>query len=48
MKNIYTIYIFLAVALCTAWNSTAQQDPQFTQYMYNQNIINPAYATGNK
>ena len=22
----------------------AQQDPQYTQYMYNQNIINPAYA----
>ncbi|MDP5078208.1 MAG: type IX secretion system membrane protein PorP/SprF [Nonlabens sp.] len=28
--------------------STAQQDPQFTQYMYNQNILNPAYATGRK
>jgi type IX secretion system PorP/SprF family membrane protein len=24
----------------------AQQDPQFTQYMYNMSIINPAYATG--
>lgn len=22
----------------------AQQDPQYTQYMYNQNVINPAYA----
>lgn len=25
---------------------SAQQDPQFTNYMYNQSIINPAYATG--
>jgi type IX secretion system PorP/SprF family membrane protein len=24
----------------------AQQDPQYTQYMYNMNVINPAYATG--
>lgn len=23
---------------------TAQQDPQYTQYMYNMNVINPAYA----
>lgn len=23
----------------------AQQDPQFTHYMYNMNVINPAYAT---
>jgi len=23
----------------------AQQDPQFTQYMYNMSVINPAYAT---
>jgi hypothetical protein len=22
----------------------AQQDPQYTQYMYNMNIVNPAYA----
>ena len=24
----------------------AQQDPQFTQYTYNMNVINPAYVTG--
>ncbi len=23
----------------------AQQDPHYTQYMYNQNVVNPAYAT---
>jgi type IX secretion system PorP/SprF family membrane protein len=27
--------------------ATAQQDPQYTQYMYNMNVVNPAYA-GNK
>jgi type IX secretion system PorP/SprF family membrane protein len=27
-------------------NSSAQQDPQYTQYMYNMNVVNPAYATG--
>ena len=26
--------------------SFAQQDPQYTHYMYNMNIVNPAYATG--
>src|SRR5436190_12940151 len=25
----------------------AQQDPQYTQYMYNMSIINPAYSTDN-
>lgn len=27
-------------------NASAQQDPQFTQYMYNMSVVNPAYATG--
>lgn len=27
-------------------NVSAQQDPEYTQYMYNMNVINPAYATG--
>lgn len=25
--------------------AVAQQDPQYTQYMYNMNVVNPAYAT---
>lgn len=25
-------------------NISAQQDPQYTQYMYNMNVVNPAYA----
>lgn len=30
--------------LLTFLDATAQQDPHYTQYMYNMNIINPAYA----
>lgn len=35
--------------LCIAWvallqNATAQQDPQYTQYMFNMQVINPAYV----
>ena len=40
MKKIYIILIVFLFAL----NSNAQQDPQYTQYMYNMNVINPAYA----
>ena len=25
-------------------DANAQQDPHYTQYMYNMNVINPAYA----
>lgn len=31
-------------ALFLSLNSYGQQDPQYTQYMYNMNIVNPAYA----
>jgi type IX secretion system PorP/SprF family membrane protein len=34
-----TLMVFVAL------QSYAQQDPQFTQYMYNMSVINPAYAT---
>ena len=40
MKKILIIlFVFLF-----ANNIEAQQDPQYTQYMYNMNVINPAYA----
>lgn len=26
--------------------ASAQQDPEYTQYMYNMSVLNPAYATG--
>lgn len=41
MKRI--IYTSLLVVL-TAFGAQAQQDPHYTQYMYNMNVINPAYA----
>jgi type IX secretion system PorP/SprF family membrane protein len=37
---------YLALALLTlfAFEANAQQDPHYTQYMYNMNVVNPAYA----
>ncbi|WP_300569270.1 type IX secretion system membrane protein PorP/SprF [Flavobacterium sp.] len=32
------------VALVSFFDVQAQQDPHYTQYMYNMNVINPAYA----
>ena len=32
------------LALVTFFDAHAQQDPHYTQYMYNMNVINPAYA----
>jgi len=37
-KIILALFAFAAIAM------HSQQDPQYTQYMYNMNIINPAYA----
>jgi type IX secretion system PorP/SprF family membrane protein len=36
--------VHLIILLLVGFAATAQQDPQYTQYMYNMNIINPAYA----
>ena len=41
MKN----YILFVIALCVNLVAFGQQDPQYTQYMYNQNVINPGYTT---
>ncbi|QYJ69227.1 PorP/SprF family type IX secretion system membrane protein [Flavobacterium litorale] len=38
------IYLAALVALWGIGEATAQQDPHYTQYMYNMNVINPAYA----
>ena len=40
MKKRYLIILIFLYA----FSSNAQQDPQYTQYMYNMNVINPAYA----
>ena len=34
----------IIVVLLLAFKMHGQQDPQYTQYMYNMNIVNPAYA----
>ena len=38
------IYFTLAFAFMIMLSAKAQQEPQYTQYMYNMNVINPAYA----
>ena len=40
MKKIY----FIAILSLLFSDLKAQQDPQYTQYMYNMSVINPAYA----
>ncbi|MFK7001635.1 PorP/SprF family type IX secretion system membrane protein [Flavobacterium oreochromis] len=39
-NNIYKVYLLLI-----SLTSFAQQDPQYTHYMYNMSVVNPAYAT---
>lgn len=43
MKKILILFIII---VCYKINY-AQQDAQYTQYMYNMNVINPAYTTDN-
>lgn len=43
MKKFYILTVVLAAMLFSK-QSNAQQDPQYTQYMYNMNVLNPAYA----
>ncbi|WP_308419221.1 PorP/SprF family type IX secretion system membrane protein [Bizionia arctica] len=41
-RNIIPAFIFLIGSIFTSYG---QQDPEYTQYMYNMSLINPAYAT---
>ncbi|WP_397363810.1 type IX secretion system membrane protein PorP/SprF [Olleya sp. R77988] len=38
------IYFTIAISLFIILGVNAQQDPQYTQYMYNMSTVNPAYA----
>jgi type IX secretion system PorP/SprF family membrane protein len=38
--------IFLINFLIYITSASAQQDPEYTHYMYNMSVVNPAYATG--
>ncbi len=42
MKRSYILILVVIFAACYSGN--AQQDPQYTQYMYNTQVVNPAYA----
>lgn len=42
MKKRY--FIFIVMGLWSNMHSVAQQNPQYTQYMYNMSVVNPAYA----
>lgn len=42
MKHSYFTLILLI--LLGTFSTNAQQDPQYTQYMYNTEVVNPAYA----
>tara|TARA_R110002050_G_scaffold57866_1_gene130129 strand:- start:43094 stop:44053 length:960 start_codon:yes stop_codon:yes gene_type:complete len=47
--NIYhKIAALVGLTFLMSVQSFAQQDPQFTQYMYNMSVINPAYATADE
>ncbi len=39
-----TIFLFAITLMLICTSSYGQQDPQYTHYMYNMNVINPAYA----
>lgn len=43
MKKSY-IAIIVSILFGNVFVSNAQQDPQYTQYMYNTQVVNPAYA----
>jgi len=38
-------YSIVVLILVSGLTTHAQQDPQYTQYMYNMSVLNPAYAT---
>lgn len=38
------LFLFVLALVLTTTSSYGQQDPQYTHYMYNMNVVNPAYA----
>lgn len=42
--NKVLFFVFGIIMFAKTSNSYAQQDPQYTQYMYNMSVVNPAYA----
>ena len=44
MRNSIIKFLFIVSIALLSLEGNAQQDPHFTQYMYNMGVINPAYA----
>ncbi len=44
MKLISSLILICVMSICMMTSTHAQQDPQYTQYMYNTMSVNPAYA----
>jgi type IX secretion system PorP/SprF family membrane protein len=44
MKRIQLFLVILVLIITSSIASFGQQDPQYTHYMYNMNVVNPAYA----
>lgn len=43
-KHMKKIFFTALIVLMTFLDASAQQDPHYTQYMYNMSVVNPAYA----
>ena len=39
-----SVLLIVSILMLTITSSYGQQDPQYTHYMYNMNVVNPAYA----
>ena len=48
MKNSTSKLTFFAAFVLFCGSIFGQQDPEYTQYMYNMSVINPAYSTVNQ
>ena len=44
MKSFFSIIILVVLCVFTSTSTFAQQDPHYTQYMYNTMSVNPAYV----
>lgn len=44
LKSNYSVALLIVLLICSANTGWAQSESQYTQYMYNTTIINPAYA----
>ncbi|TVZ26970.1 type IX secretion system PorP/SprF family membrane protein [Gillisia sp. Hel_I_86] len=45
MKNNITKFLIFTGIILISFQGMSQQDPLYTQYMYNMSVLNPAYAT---